>query len=98
MKAVGFYLLEIYKQSVDRGYKYNYGKILHPIKEIRKIELNRGQLEYEFNLLQSRLKKRHPTKYLDNLKVKILEPHPLFTLRMGLPEPWEKSYWNQLIE
>ena len=85
LEAVGYYLFEIFKESLQRNYKYNYGKILCPVKNVEKIDLTRGQLEYEFNLLQSRLKKRTPSKYLLNSKIETIEPNPLFRLRDGLP-------------
>ncbi|NIU84204.1 MAG: hypothetical protein GWN31_10580 [Candidatus Thorarchaeota archaeon] len=87
-------MFEIFKESLERNYKYNYGKILCPIKNVEKVDLTRGQLEYEFNLLQSRLKKRTPSKYSLNSKIKKIEPHPLFKLRDGPPELWERSYWK----
>lgn len=95
LKAVGFYLLEIYTESQRRNYNYNYSKIIKPVDSIQKIPLNRGQIIYEFNLLMERLKKRTPDKYKDNLNISNLYPHPLFTIREGPPEKWEKSYWRK---
>jgi len=94
LKAVGYYLLGIFKESLERNYNYNYCKILCPVKDVEKVDLTKGQLEYEFNLLQSRLRKRAPSKYSLNLMVKKIEPHPLFKLKEGLPEIWERSYWK----
>ena len=95
LRAVGFYLHEIYRESQRRGYNYNFSKILRPVDVVEKIELNKGQIEYEFELLQGRLKERRPEKYSENLKVEEIQPHPIFTLRPGPPEPWEKSYWRE---
>jgi hypothetical protein len=58
--------------------------------------LNMGQITYEFNLLQSRLKKRSPEIFRKNLKTEKVLPHPLFTLRSGPPEQWEKAYWREV--
>ena len=96
LKAVGFYLREIYKESQLRGYNYNYSKILKPVEKTEKIKLNKGQIIYEFNLLQSRLEKRSPEVFRKNLKTEKVLPHPLFTLRPGPPEQWEKSYWREI--
>jgi hypothetical protein len=95
LKAVGFYLKEIFKESKRRDYNYNLLKILKPVNIVEKIGTNLGQLEYEFNLLQSRLKKRTPLKYIENLKIEKILPHPLFLIRKGPPEPWEKAYWRE---
>ena len=96
LKAAGFYLREIHIESIRRGYNYNYCKILYPVESVDKIALNRGQLQYEFEILQERLSKRTPSKLMENRDTVVVEPHPLFIVREGPPEPWEKSYWNNL--
>ena len=96
LKAAGYYLTEIHAESIRRGYNYNYSKILYPVESVEKIALNRGQLQYEFEILQERLSKRVPSKFVENKDTVVVEPHPLFTVRDGLPELWEKSYWNNL--
>jgi hypothetical protein len=97
LESVGFYLNEIYKESMNRGYKYNHNKIIKPVENVEEIKITIGQIEYEFNLLQERLEKREPNKYKENLQVKEIIPHPLFTKVDGLPEYWEKSYWRNKI-
>lgn len=95
MAAVGYYLKELYIESQRRGYNYNYSKILFPDREVSPISITQGQIQYEFDLLQSRLKIRTLKKYEENLGVSTLEAHPLFTIVPGLPEKWEKSYWRE---
>jgi hypothetical protein len=94
--AIGYYLLEVFRESQRRRYSYNYSKILNPSGSIDRIILNKGQLEYEFIILQERLFKREPDKYNENLAVTNVMPHPLFQVRLGPPEPWEKSYWIKM--
>jgi len=95
MEAIGFYLKGIHVESIKRGYKYNYSKILYPDSVIDPINLTFGQIKYEFDLLQERLKVRNPEKYGENTGIKKLECHPLFKIVPGLPEKWEKSFWNK---
>lgn len=95
MHAVGFYLKAVHDESLVRGYSYNYSKILHPVEALEKQPLNRGQLQYEFMLLQGRLRTRNPEKYRENLAVLEPLPHPLFRTRPGPPEGWEKGYWRR---
>ena len=95
MKAVGYYLKEIHNESLRRGYNYNYSKILFPDSAVDPIPITSGQIEYEFMILQERLKVRTPKKYEENLGVSELEVHSLFTIVPGLPEKWEKSYWRE---
>ena len=95
LKAIGFYLVEIYYESQRRDYNYNYSKVLDPTDSIEKIPINQGQIEYEYKILMERLETRSPKKHKENLKTGTLIPHPLFTTRMGPPESWEKSYWRE---
>jgi hypothetical protein len=95
MEAVGYYLKELYVESQRRGYNYNFSKIIHPDSSVESINITMGQIKYEFDLLQSRLKERTPAKYEDNLGVSKPDAHPLFTIVPGLPEKWEKSYWRE---
>jgi hypothetical protein len=96
IKAVGYFLKEVYLEAKGRGYNYNYGKILEPVEIINQIAVSDGQLRYEFEILMGRLKERTPEKYWsnENLKVKDPEPHPLFKVVKGSPAEWEKSYWK----
>jgi len=90
---VGFYLKELHVESLKRGYKYNYSKIIFPEAVVDLIDLSFGQLQYEFELLQGRLEVRSPEKYEENRGIKELQSHTLFNVVPGLPEKWEKSYW-----
>lgn len=93
MEAVGYYLKEIHIESRRRGYNYNYSKIIYPDASVDPITITKGQIDYEFTILQDRLKIRTPKKFEKNLGLTELEAHPLFTIVPGLPEKWEKSYW-----
>jgi hypothetical protein len=95
IKATGYYLNEIYHEAVKRGYNYNYSKILPPVNNIEKIQINQGQINYEFKILMERLEKRSPKKFEENLEEHYVLVHPLFKIREGPPEPWEKSYWRK---
>ncbi len=95
LEAVSYYLRVIHNESLRRGYKYNYSKILFPDAIVEPIDITLGQIEYEFQILQDRLKTRSPMKYYENLEVTELEAHPLFNIIPGLPEKWEKSYWRE---
>ncbi len=98
IKAAGYYLREIHRESQRRGYNYDFSKILEPVESVEKIQITIGQIEYEFNILMERLEKRSPSKFVENQGTDPVLPHPLFELREGAPEPWEKSYWRNTIE
>lgn len=94
LKAVGFYLVEVHRESRRRGYRYDFSKILEPVDAVEQVCLTRGQLEYEFRILNERLARRDPAKLEENQKVETLESHPMFRVVEGPPESWEKSYWR----
>ena len=85
---INTYLLHIYNESVSRGYKFNKSKIGHEFTS-SKINVTRGQIEYEFKHLISKLQLRDPTRYIELLNIKDPEPNPLFVLVEGNVEAWE---------
>lgn len=95
LNAVGYYLRIIYEEANRRGYNYNFSKIIRPEKSVEKIEITNGQIEYEYMILMERLEKRTPDKFKENQATFEVLPHPLFLIKEGLPERWEKSYWRK---
>ena len=97
MSAIGFYLREIYRESLQRNYNFNYELIQEPRGNpwASNIWIPKGQLHYELNLLMSRMYVRNPRAYecVFNMPDK-WDPwhHPLFLVdRDNLhPALWEK--------
>lgn len=85
------YLYFIYQEALTRGYKYDARK-LHgcPKNKRHLLKINSGQLNYEFEHLQKKLRQRAPLKYRENRQVRRIEPHPLFVKQKGEVEKWEK--------
>lgn len=88
-KALANYLFEIWKESSRRGYNFNRKKI-GIVKRITKISVTSDQIRYEYDRLIDKLKSRNPLKYKKITKVKNVEPHPLFKIKKGQLEEWEK--------
>jgi len=88
LKYINTYLYHIYKESCRRGYCFDKRKINRPFTK-KKISVTDKQLEYEFKHLKKKLKIRNQTKYkeIKSLKPK---PHPLFRVKKGKIEDWEK--------
>ena len=96
MDAIGYYLLKIYEESVNRNYMFNKNKIINTNVNPAKIQITSNQIEYEYKLLMERLKKRSPIKYNENLgKNEIIFSHPLFVIVEGDIELWETGYWKK---
>ena len=89
-KAIANYLLGIWKEAKRRGYNFDPEKIGAKGK-VEKILVTRGQLKYEFGLLQEKLKRRAPIIARQLASVKEIKPHPLFEAIEGNIEEWEKT-------
>jgi hypothetical protein len=86
---INSYLRYIYEESCRRGYCFDKRKIAKPFAK-QKIKVNSEQIKYEFNHLKRKLKIRNKEKYKELLKVKKIKENPLFTVRKGRIEDWEK--------
>jgi hypothetical protein len=89
LPAIDTYLKHIYIESCDRGYCFNRKKFGNRFRKA-KINVKKGQIDYEFKILKKRLKIRAKDKYKELLKVKKIEPNPLFRIVKGKIEAWEK--------
>ena len=84
------YLLEIYKESLKRGYNFNKTKI-GDIAELEPLNVTDGQLNYEFQHLQNKLKTRDFNKYRENTASGNPESNSIFRIVKGPIEKWEKN-------
>lgn len=82
------YLKEVFKEAVGRNYNFDSNKIDWRLKS-GKINVNRGQIRYEFEHLLHKLKVRDKIKYAELLKINEYEVHPLFKIVQGDIENWE---------
>ena len=88
--CIAGYLLEIWRESRKRGYKFNRRKIATGASS-KKIPITQGQLIYEFRLLCERLKQRDPERYQLLFSTQDIDPHPIFTIVNGDIESWERT-------
>jgi len=90
-EAINAYLAEVYAQACARGYKFDAAKVGEfGERNLAKIAVSRGQIEYEFAFLQEKLKSRDIKAYEGNLGVKKRESASIFKEVGGGIEPWEK--------
>jgi hypothetical protein len=83
------YLLSVFTEASARGYSFDRTKIGKPMKG-EKIPVTSGQIAYEFEHLKNKLHKRDRKKYNEILNIAKPLPHPLFRVRKGDVETWEK--------
>lgn len=88
--AIGRYLLEVWKEADRRGYSFTRGKLRNAGRKVKPIPVTRGQLAYEREHLEQKLKRRDPDRSKDFRREK-LRLHPSFRTIQGGIEAWEKT-------
>ncbi len=87
--ALAAYLLVVQAEAMQRGYNFDGSKIGQP-RALGQIAETRGQLLYEWEHLQRKLKVRDPQRWSTFNTLKIPDPHPSFRLIAGEVRVWEK--------
>ena len=83
------YLFSILEESRKRGYCFS-GKKIRKIRLNRKIPIRKGQVFYEFQHLKKKLRIRDKHKFKEIERIKIPITNPVFFIREGGIEKWEK--------
>jgi hypothetical protein len=86
---VGAYLREVYSEACRRGYRFSGQKICGQ-DEVKKLPVTQGQLEYEWRHFLGKMKIRSPEIHKSALKISMPDHHPLFRVKSGEKEEWEK--------
>ncbi len=88
--AINSYLTGVLEEATARGYSFDRSKV-GPIRVPGRIIGTEGQLHYEWLHLMKKLKVRNPTFYRRWRNVAAPEPHPLFHIKPGAVEQWERT-------
>lgn len=88
--AINTYLKFILEESLKRGFNFDASKLKENDYE-DKIPVTRGQIEFEFKILQKKINIRSPERTRDLESVTAIEAHPLFYIVEGDIESWEKA-------
>lgn len=101
--AINVYLYHIWYEANKRGYKFNHNKIpqidvIEQIKDLdhNKLIVTKGQLDFEYAHLQSKLRKRDYKKFKDNVEQivisqKEIKANSIFKIINGNKEEWERG-------
>ena len=90
LSAINVYLAGVYSEAVARGYSFDRSKIRH-VETCVQLPVTDGQISYEWQHLLQKLSRRSPALYENWLSCHELECHPLFVVRQGQIEPWERQ-------
>ena len=89
LAAMSIYLEAIHAESVCRGYSFDRKKF-RATRKLLTLLVTSGQMEYEQLHLMQKLRVRNPEIFRKWQREKTWEPHPIFTVRKGDVEDWER--------
>lgn len=89
LAAIGSYLREVVNEACRRGYCFDESKILSEGYG-EPIPVTEGQLLYEWQHLQAKLRIRSPEVYSKNALTPTPLPHPRLIVVPGEIESWER--------
>jgi len=87
--AISAYLGAIHEEAKARGYSFDRSKVGR-LRNVERIRVTRGQLEFEWRHLLAKVAKRSPAHYRKLRLVRTPRCHPLVRLRAGDVEAWER--------
>ena len=90
LAAISLYLQAIYAEAVARGYAFDKNKI-QVTAEPATLVVTSGQLDYEWTHLMNKLKARNSVFYQKWHGTITPELHPMFEVRVGQVESWERQ-------
>ena len=90
LAAISLYLTAIHAESEMRGYSFDKSKI-KPTRKAVTLTVTSGQMAHEWAHLLAKLNKRNPALYRKWLATEVPEAHPMFMVREGEVESWERQ-------
>lgn len=88
---IGAYLRVIAAEATSRGYKFDSARIATAETAFRSIAETKGQLLYEWEHLGTKLRRRSPAWYHNEVAGVKPTPHPLFRIVAGGVRDWERN-------
>lgn len=90
VSAINHYLEVIAREAEVRGYRFDRSRI-GPVRNRSSIAVSRGQLEFELAHLRAKIVRRAPGELERLTQPRGLRVHPLFVVRSGAVESWERG-------
>lgn len=89
LEAISQYLRAVHSEAVARGYAFDESKI-KPARTSATLTVTAGQIEFEWKHLLAKLKVRNLELYRRWRIIELPEAHPVFSVRSGRIELWER--------
>ena len=87
--AIAAYLAALLDEARSRDYRFDERKVPRHSR-VARIKVTRGQLEYEWKHLRTKVQRRNSIWWRRIAGVREPEPHPLFVIVPGDVEAWER--------
>ena len=91
VSCLNAYLRAIHDESIARGYQFDRRKLGRRFTR-RRVPSTTGQVAYEWAHLKRKLKSRDPASYRAIAHLDRPLAHPLFVIRPGPVQPWERQF------
>ena len=88
--AIAEYLRIVHGEASARGYHFD-GRKISRLRACGQLGVTRGQLQFEWNHLMNKLRKRSPQWRANLEAVKRPQQHPQFRVHRGPQATWEKG-------
>jgi hypothetical protein len=89
LAAIDVYLAAVHEESLARGYSFDRRKI-GAVQKVDLIPVTSGQVMYEWQHLLEKMSNRNPALYEKWQNIEKPKCHPLFRVKAGGVESWEK--------
>lgn len=90
VSAINRYLGAILEEAEGRGYSFDPGKV-GPVRDRTRMTVTTGQLDFEAAHLRAKVAGRAPSDLFRVPELGKAPAHPLFVVREGPPEAWERG-------
>lgn len=90
VSAINAYLAAVYAEALARGYAFDRSKLCR-VRASVQLPVTQGQVAYEWEHLLRKLSLRSPALYEKWRSCTKPECHPLFIVRQGKVESWERQ-------
>jgi hypothetical protein len=94
--SIAYYLQAVHGEATRRGYRFDKSKIAS-VGCDEPIVVTRGQLDYEWAHLKSKLRIRAPSCLISPEFSTCPEAHPLFHIVPGPVAEWEVTHLNRMV-
>lgn len=90
ISAINHYLKAVADEADQRGYRFDRSR-LGPVRDRSTLQVTDSQLAFELEHLRAKLTRRSPADLRRLSEGTSVQAHPLFRVRSGPIEPWERG-------